>query len=44
MVVDKEKKMAVVIYVAIPADSNNRQKEHEKIKKYQRLKEQLEQM
>lgn len=33
-----------MIDVAISADSNIRNKEQEKIKKYQRLKEQLEQM
>lgn len=43
-VVDKEQKRAVVIDVTIPADSNIKKKEHKKIKKYQALKEQLEQM
>ncbi|KAF7649100.1 hypothetical protein LDENG_00146690 [Lucifuga dentata] len=33
MVVDKEQKRAVVINVAVPADSNIRKKEHEKIEK-----------
>ncbi|KAF7659580.1 hypothetical protein LDENG_00296350 [Lucifuga dentata] len=41
--VDKEQKRAVVIDVAVPADSNIRKKEHEKIKKYKGLKEELEQ-
>lgn len=44
MVDDKEQKSAVVIDVAIPADSNTVKKEHEIIEKYQRLKEQLKQM
>ena len=44
MVVDKEQKMALVIDVAVPVDSDIRKKEHEKIKKYQGLKEQLKQM
>ncbi|XP_068190807.1 uncharacterized protein [Antennarius striatus] len=44
VVMDKEQKRAVVIDVAIPADANIRKKEHEKIEKYQGLKEQLEQM
>ncbi|GAA6104550.1 uncharacterized protein LOC106513546 [Tachysurus ichikawai] len=42
VVVDKEQKTAVVIDMAIPADSNIMKKEHEKIEKYQGLKEQLE--
>ncbi|KAF7647953.1 hypothetical protein LDENG_00164190, partial [Lucifuga dentata] len=42
VVVDKEQKKAVVIDVAVPADSNIRKKEHEKIEKYQGLKEELE--
>lgn len=44
MVDDKEQKSAVVIDVAIPADSNIIKKEPEIIQKYQRLKEQLKQM
>lgn len=40
---DKEQKRESVIDVAFPADSN-RKKEQEKIKKYQGLKEQVEQM
>ena len=44
VVVDREQKRVVVIDVAIPADANIRKKEHEKIEKYQGLKEQLEQM
>ncbi|KAF7664173.1 hypothetical protein LDENG_00185720 [Lucifuga dentata] len=42
VVVDKEQKRAIVIDVAVPADSNIRKKEHEKIEKYQGLKEELE--
>ncbi|XP_041652507.1 uncharacterized protein LOC121515677 [Cheilinus undulatus] len=37
-------KTAVVIDVAIPSDSNIREKEHEKLEKYQGLKEELEKM
>ena len=44
VVVDKERKRAVVIDVAIPADANIRKKEHEKVDKYQGLREQLERM
>lgn len=44
VVVGKEQKRAVIIDVAILADSNIRKKEHEKAKKNQVLKEQLEQM
>ena len=44
VVVDKERKRAVVIDVAIPADANIRKKEHEKVEKYQGLREQLERM
>ena len=42
VVVDKEQKRVVVIDVAIPADANIRKKEHEKVEKYQGLKEELE--
>ncbi|KAF7645372.1 hypothetical protein LDENG_00205860, partial [Lucifuga dentata] len=42
VVVDKEQKRAIVTDVAVPADSNIRKKEHEKIQKYQGLKEELE--
>ncbi|KAF7670308.1 hypothetical protein LDENG_00271880, partial [Lucifuga dentata] len=42
VVVDKEQKRAVVIDVAVPADSNIWKKEHEKSEKYQGLKEELE--
>ncbi|KAF7642433.1 hypothetical protein LDENG_00258010 [Lucifuga dentata] len=38
MVVDKQQKRAVVIDVAVPADSNIRKKEHQKIQKYQGLR------
>ena len=34
VVVDKERKRAVVIDVAIPADANIRKKEHKKVEKY----------
>ncbi|TKS67246.1 Multidrug resistance protein 1 [Collichthys lucidus] len=44
VVLDKEQKRVVVIDVAIPADANIRKKEHEKLEKYQGLKEQLEQI
>ena len=44
VVVDKHRKRAAVIDVAIPSDSNIRKKEHEKLEKYQGLKEQLEKM
>ncbi|MGZ7254081.1 hypothetical protein ACXWO5_10720, partial [Streptococcus pyogenes] len=37
VVVDKQKKTAVVIDVAVPNDSNIRKKEHEKLEKYQGL-------
>lgn len=40
---DKEQNRGAVIDVTFPADSN-RKKEQEKIKKYQGLKEQVEQM
>ena len=41
-VVDKREKKVVVIDVAIPRDTNNGKKEHEKLEKYQGLKEKLE--
>lgn len=44
VVVDKEQKGEVAIDVAIPADSNTRVKEHEKMEEKKILKEQLEQM
>ncbi|KAI3377775.1 hypothetical protein L3Q82_008918 [Scortum barcoo] len=44
VVVDKEQKRAVVIDVAIPSDNRIRKKEHEKLEKYQGLREQLERM
>lgn len=43
MVVDKEQKRAVMMDVAIPADGEIKKKGHEKIKKYQELKKELEQ-
>ena len=44
VLVDKHHKTAVVIDVVIPSDSNIRKKEHEKLEKYQGLKEELEKM
>ena len=44
VVVDKQEKKAVMVDVAITSDSNIRKKEHEKLKKYQGLKEELERM
>ena len=41
---DKQKKEAVVIDVAVPSDSNIKKKEYEKLEKYQGLKEELERM
>ena len=41
VVVDKQKKEAVVIDVAVPSDNNIKQKEYEKLEKYQELKEEL---
>ena len=42
VIVDKQKKEAVVIDIAVPRDSNIKNKEHEKLEKYQGLKEDLE--
>ncbi|TWW65014.1 hypothetical protein D4764_22G0006610 [Takifugu flavidus] len=44
VVVDKHQKTVVVIDVAIPGDSNIRKKVHEKLEKYQGLKEEIERM
>ena len=44
VIVDKEKKTATVIDVAVPSDCNIRKKEHEKIDKYQGLREEMEKM
>ncbi|TWW72943.1 hypothetical protein D4764_15G0003370 [Takifugu flavidus] len=44
VVVDKHRKTVVVIDVAIPSDNNIRKKEHEKLEKYQGLKEEIERM
>ncbi|TWW67366.1 hypothetical protein D4764_02G0004070 [Takifugu flavidus] len=44
VMVDKHQKTVVVIDVAIPSDSNIRKKEHEKLEKYQGLKEEIERM
>ena len=41
VVVDKQEKKAVVVGVAISSDSNIRKEEHEKLKKYQDLKQEL---
>ncbi|KAK7881151.1 hypothetical protein WMY93_029560 [Mugilogobius chulae] len=42
VVVDKEQRKAVVVDVAIPSDGNIRRKEHEKLERYQGLREELE--
>ena len=42
VVVDKHQRTEVMVQVAIPGDGNIKKKEHEKLKKYQRLKEDLE--
>ncbi|XP_055368940.1 uncharacterized protein LOC129604854 [Betta splendens] len=42
VVVDKEQSKAVVVDVAIPSNGNIRKKEHEKLEKYQGLREKLE--
>uniref|UniRef100_A0A3B3HW39 Reverse transcriptase domain-containing protein n=1 Tax=Oryzias latipes TaxID=8090 RepID=A0A3B3HW39_ORYLA len=42
VVVDKEQRKAVVVDVAVPSDGNIRKKEHEKLEKYQGLREELE--
>ncbi len=42
VVVDKEQRKAVVVDIAIPSDCNIRKKEHEKLEKYQGLREELE--
>lgn len=44
VLIDKQQKKAAVIDVAIPTDSNIKKKEHEKLEKYQGLKEELEKM
>ena len=41
VIVDKDKKEATIIDIAIPNDVNIREKEHEKIDKYQPLSEEL---
>ena len=38
---EKQEKKAVVVDVIIPSDSNIGKKEHEKLKKYEGLKEEL---
>ena len=42
VVVDKQRKEAVVMDVAVPSDSNIKKKKYEKLEKYQGLKEELE--
>ena len=42
VVIDKEKKEAVVIDIAVPSNSNIKKKEYEKLEKHQGLKEELE--
>ncbi|TWW59227.1 hypothetical protein D4764_06G0007570 [Takifugu flavidus] len=44
IIVGQDQKTVVVIDVAIPSDSNIRKKEHEKLEKYQGLKEEIERM
>ena len=44
VVIDKQKKEAVVIDIAVPSDSNIKNKEYKKLEKYQGLKEELERM
>jgi hypothetical protein len=41
VIVDKEKKVATIIDIAVPMDINIKAKEHEKIEKYQPLSEEL---
>lgn len=41
---DKQEKVAVAVDVAVPLDSNISKKEHEKLKKYQGPKEELERL
>lgn len=41
---DKHQKKAVVIDIPIPSNSKISKKEHEKLKKYQGLKDELEKM
>ncbi|XP_024121103.1 uncharacterized protein LOC112142083 [Oryzias melastigma] len=42
VVVDKEQRKAVVVDVAVPSHGNIKKKEHEKLEKYQGLREELE--
>ncbi|XP_051924320.1 uncharacterized protein LOC127602290 [Hippocampus zosterae] len=42
VIIDKGKRKAVVVDVAVPSDGNIRKKEHEKLEKYQGLREELE--
>ncbi|XP_051911362.1 uncharacterized protein LOC127593748 [Hippocampus zosterae] len=42
VIIDKGQRKAVVVDVAVPSDGNIRKKEHEKLEKYQGLREELE--
>lgn len=42
--VDNQRKKAEVTDIAIPTDSNIRKKEHEKLEKYQGLREELDEI
>ena len=44
VVVNKQEKKAIVVDVAIPRNSNTRNREHEKLEKYHVLKEELQRM
>ena len=44
VIIDKQEKNMVEVDVAIPSDGNIRKKEHKKLEKYQRLKDELESM
>lgn len=44
MVVNKKQKRAAVVDVAIPSEINFGKKKNENVERYQRLKEELEQM
>lgn len=43
-IINKDQKIAVMIDITVPNDSNIRKKEYEKLDKYQGLKEKLERM
>ncbi|XP_051931065.1 uncharacterized protein LOC127607055 [Hippocampus zosterae] len=42
VIIDKGQRKAVVVDIAVPSDGNIRKKEHEKLEKYQGLREELE--